>query len=434
MNIADLQRRVQQLEHENALLRAALPPREAPVPSKTPSSSQGGLSLEEYRRYGRQMLVPGFGSLPAQLRLKNARVLVVGAGGLGCPALLYLCGAGIGTLGILDNDTVDISNLHRQVLHTSVGMLKCDSAKRHLAAMNPHVALVTHAVRLDNDNAFGIVANYDVVVDCTDTPATRYLINDVCVLLQKPLVSGSGVRTDGQLTVLNFQGGPCYRCFYPQPPRPDSVSTCSDAGVLGPAIGLTGVALATETIKVLSGYYEDGFSPFLSMYTAYPQQQMRVFKMRGRQVTCAACGDQPSITRAAVESHEVDYAAFCGSVSYPDLPPGVSISPGDAKAAIRDDVTAVVVDVRPKEQFLITSLPGSVNIEWEHVLSKADDISLYLPQAFDSTKDTLFVICRYGNDSRCAARKLLDMGFNVRDVLGGITRWSAEVDPSIPVY
>ncbi|KAM9928440.1 hypothetical protein OXX80_010013 [Metschnikowia pulcherrima] len=300
--IENLRKKVAELEAENRRLKGEQLTENSAENNVLVNETDTALpmSLEEYRRYGRQMIVPGFGSLESQLKLRNAKVLVIGAGGLGCPALLYLCGAGIGKIGILDNDVVDESNLHRQVLHTttSVGKLKCDSAKEYLQRLNPHVDLATHPVRLSNENAFQIISMYDLVVDCTDTPATRYLINDVCVILGKTIVSGSGVKTDGQITILNYKNtGPCYRCFHPKPPTPDSVPTCSEAGVLGPAIGLTGIALATETIKVVSDYYKDNFTPFIAMYSAFPQQTMRVFKMRNRQASCAACGDQPSISK-----------------------------------------------------------------------------------------------------------------------------------------
>ncbi|KAG7691575.1 hypothetical protein KL930_005205 [Ogataea haglerorum] len=212
------------------------------------------LSLNEYLRYGRQLIVPEFG-LQGQISLKESRVLVVGAGGLGCPALQYLVGAGFGTVGIVDHDTVDMSNLHRQTLHTTetVGMLKCESAKLQLAKLNPLVQINTHPVALSQDNSFGIFEQYDIVLDCTDTPATRYLINDTAVLLGLTIISGSGLKTEGQLSILNFNNtGPCYRCFYPTPPPPSSVTACSDGGVLGPIIGIMGVMMALEAIKVVN--------------------------------------------------------------------------------------------------------------------------------------------------------------------------------------
>ncbi|KAG7877054.1 hypothetical protein KL937_004985 [Ogataea polymorpha] len=250
------------------------------------------LSLNEYLRYGRQLIVPEFG-LQGQILLKKCRVLVVGAGGLGCPALQYLVGAGFGTVGIVDHDTVDVSNLHRQILHTSesVGMFKCESAKLQLAKLNPLVQINTHPVALSPDNSFGIFEQYDMILDCTDTPATRYLINDTAVLLGLTVISGSGLKTEGQLSILNFNNtGPCYRCFYPTPPPPSSVTACSDGGIIGPVIGIMGVMMALEAIKVATGYYlrEDvEFQPFLSLYSGYgPLQSLRTFKMRRRSPKC----------------------------------------------------------------------------------------------------------------------------------------------------
>ncbi|GEQ67748.1 hypothetical protein JCM33374_g1413 [Metschnikowia sp. JCM 33374] len=441
LEIEALKEKISQLEIENKALRDAqtcqVSPLRQDVAEEIPSHLP--MSLPEYRRYGRQMIVPGFGSLSSQLKLKNSSILVIGAGGLGCPALLYLCGAGIGKIGILDNDTVDESNLHRQVLHTtdSVGMLKCDSAKKFLSRLNPHVELLTHPVRLSNENAFDIVAQYDLVVDCTDTPATRYLINDVSVLLGKTIVSGSGVKSDGQITILNYKNkGPCYRCFHPKPPTPDSVPTCSDAGVLGPAIGLTGIALATETIKVLIDYYQDKFSPFIAMYSAFPQQTMRVFKMRGRQRTCAVCGDKPTISKEQIQSSVIDYAAFCGVVTYDAIPAENRKSVHELAEKLQANASLLVLDVRPKDQFEIAHLPNALNIDWERTLSKADAIDEYLPPNFSKEKDEVFVMCRYGNDSQLAARRLIsELGFrNVQDVRGGINKWSLEIDRNVPIY
>lgn len=434
----DILERIRRLESENAELREENSFLKQKNLSSPLNSHQSSLSLEEYRRYGRQMIVPGFGSLGGQLRLKQAKILVIGAGGLGCPSLLYLCGAGVGTIGIVDDDLVDLSNLHRQVLHTTerVGMLKCESAKEYLNLLNPNVNVITHPERLTNGNAFGIISHYDLVVDCTDTPATRYLINDVSVLCGKTIVSGSGVKADGQITVLNFHNqGPCYRCFYPKPPNPESVSTCGDSGVLGPAIGLTGVALAQETIKVVTGYYDADFKPFLSMYSGYPQQNMRVFKMRNRQPSCAVCGAIPSISRATIESNAIDYAAFCGLVDSNVLTEDLRVSARDFKKVL-DNQTVVLIDVRPTEQFGITKLPNSINISWEHNLANMDSIDKYLPLGFDKHVDPVYVVCRYGNDSQLATRKLIEeFGFkHVKDIKGGINKWSADVDPTFPIY
>lgn len=441
-SVEDLHLRIQQLEAENEKLRNDL---KRASPSTNQLSDQDGpsndpdFSLEEFRRYGRQMIVPEFGSLPAQRRLKKAKILVIGAGGLGSPALLYLTAAGVGRIGIVDNDTVDISNLHRQVIHTSdyVGRLKCDSAKSYLNRLNPHVDIVTHPVRLDNGNAFGIFAQYDLIVDCTDAPAIRYLINDVAVLSGKTVVSGSGVKTDGQFTILNLNNtGPCYRCFYPQPPKPESVSSCGDAGVFGPAIGMTGISLATETLKVLTGFYEEKFTPFLAMYTAFPQQVLRQFKMRNRQATCAVCGTQPTIKKEAIESGEINYEVFCGSVNSNVLTSKQRLDAIDVSQRLANEKSSLLLDVRPPEQFKIAQIAGAINLDWVLRLSKLDSPDSVVPETFDKSNDNLYVICRYGNDSQLATKKLIDeFGFmNVHDIKGGLNKWSETVDKKIPKY
>lgn len=444
--LESLRLRVANLESENAFLRNTLnsksifdPIIHSTIDPITAPNKSLTLSLDEFRRYGRQMIVPEFGSLPSQMKLRNAKILVVGAGGLGCPALLYLTAAGVGSIGIVDNDTVDESNLHRQVLHTtkSVGMLKCESAKRYLNELNPNVQIITIPVRLSNENAFDIISKFDLVVDCTDTPATRYLINDVSVLTGKTIVSGSGVKTHGQLSILNFNNeGPCYRCFYPKPPKPESVSTCGDAGVFGAAIGLTGIMLATETIKVLTGFYDNNFVPFLLLYTAYPQHSIRSFNMRGRKADCAVCSSNPTISEDLVKSGVINYSTFCGKVLYEVVSAEERLSVKEANKMMQENARAVLLDVRPKEQFLITHLNKAINIDWERNLSRASSIREYLPADFEKETDEIYVICRYGNDSRHALRKLKDeFGYkNVFDLIGGIDKWSQDVDSNIPKY
>ncbi len=394
--------------------------------------------LDEYKRYGRQMIVPQFGSLLSQIKLKNSKILVVGAGGLGSPALLYLSAAGIGTIGIIDDDVVDTSNLHRQVIHSTdmVGEFKCISAKNYINKLNPHVQVDTYPVRLSNDNAFDIILKYDLVLDCTDHPAVRYLINDACVILGKTIVSGSGLKAEGQLTILNFAAiGPCYRCFHPQPPSPTSVTSCSDGGVIGPAIGILGVSMAVEAIKVLIGFYtKESFQPFLSTYTAFPQQQIRVFKMRKRQPTCVVCGDKPTITRSLIEDGTINYATFCGRVTFDPIDSKFRVSPKEYANIVNLGKKHLLIDVRPKEQFEITRLPNSVNIEWDPLLRKAENLNDFLPPGF-TQDDDVYVVCRFGNDSQLAVNKLIQMDFtNAKDIIGGLSKWVDDVDPKMPKY
>ncbi|KAK6202427.1 uncharacterized protein RJT21DRAFT_19656 [Scheffersomyces amazonensis] len=429
----ELLSRIKELEIENQELKSSHSVNQSP--ELYPKIDEH-LSLDEYKRYGRQMIVPQFGSLPSQIKLKNSSILVVGAGGLGCPALLYLSAAGIGNIGIIDDDIVDISNLHRQVLHTTnnVGMYKCDSAKQYISKLNPHVNVKTYPFRLSNENAFEIIEKYDLILDCTDSPAVRYLINDVSVLSGKTIVSGSGLKSDGQLSILNFQNwGPCYRCFYPKPPAPESVTSCSDGGVIGPAIGLVGLTMAIETIKLLTGYYtKDNFKPFLAQYVGYPQQQIRQFKMRNRKPDCVVCGDSPKISQSIIESNEINYAAFCGRFNYNVLDSKYRVNVKDLQNA----KNPVLIDVRTKEQFQITKLPNSINIQWDPIFKKIDSIDSYLPSDFDKQTDDIYVICRYGNDSQLAAKKMVEeLNFNnVKDVIGGLNQWSDQIDPTIPKY
>lgn len=445
----ELLRRIQELELENEVLKKKV----AEVGVTNINQSQveeydakypkidENFCLDEYKRYGRQMIVPEFGSLKSQIKLKNSSILVVGAGGLGCPALLYLSAAGIGKIGIVDDDIVDISNLHRQVLHTtdSIGMFKCDSAKKYICKLNPHVIVKTYPVRLHNDNAFDIVNDYDIVLDCTDTPAIRYLINDVSVLCRKTIVSGSGLKSDGQLSILNFNNeGPCYRCFYPKPPSAESITTCSDGGVIGPCIGLLGVSMAVETIKVLTGFYtKDNFKPFLSMYTGYPQQLFRVFKMRGRLDKCSVCGSFPTVSKEAILNNEIDYVAFCGKVDSNVLTPEDRITVQQFSDIVtRQSKAPVLLDVRTKEQFQIAKLPNSINIEWDPTFKKLESLDKYLPEDFDKDTDPVFVVCRYGNDSQLATRKMKqELDFkNAKDIIGGLNKWSDIVNPKFPKY
>ncbi|EGV64082.1 molybdopterin or thiamine biosynthesis adenylyltransferase [Yamadazyma tenuis] len=428
----ELLERVATLQQENAVLRSLASAPE-PSPSLSRQESIANLSLEEYMRYGRQMIVPEFGALESQLVLKRSKILVVGAGGLGCPALLYLTAAGVGEIGIVDNDIVDVSNLHRQVLHSTdtVGMLKCHSAAVMLARLNPHVTVKEYPIRLANDNVFEIFEKYDLILDCTDAPAVRYLVNDAAVILNKTVVSGSGLKTDGQWTILNFAGvGPCYRCFHPKPPAPDSVTSCQDGGVLGPAIGLIGINMALETIKVLTGHYKpEQFQPFMCAFYGYHFQQYRTFKMRGRQKSCQVCGEQPTVTRTLIERGELNYQVFCGRSEPYTLPNELRVSVEEYHQN-----GGTLIDVRPAEQFSVVALPNSVNIPWGNEFLKLESLESYLPGV---PKDkAIFVVCRYGNDSQIATKTIREkFGFtNVRDIKGGLNRWSEEVDKDFPKY
>lgn len=426
-------RELESLKLENARLKSEL--------TNGKESDKYPMTLEEYKRYGRQMIVEDVGGVEGQLKLRNSRILVVGAGGLGCPALPYLVGAGIGHIGIVDNDTVDTSNLHRQVLHSSnkVGMLKCESAKQVLNELNPHVNIDTYPVRLDGINAFPIFAKYDYILDCTDTPLTRYLISDVAVNLKKTVVSASGLGTEGQMTILNFKNkGPCYRCFYPVPPSPNSVSSCQEGGVIGPCIGLVGVMMAIEVMKlIMEVYTEENFKPFLASYSGFPTQTLRTFKMRGRQKTCICCGEKPTITKEAITSGAVDYTSFCGSRNYNVCDAVERISARDFQNDYHDRQDFVFVDVRPSHHYGISHFPNTHNIPLKKLRDMGGSISALQEYIPDISKDSeVVVMCRHGNDSQLATKLLKDQfGIpKVKDIRGGFFKYIDDVDPSIPKY
>lgn len=380
------------------------------------------LSQEEFRRYGRQMQVPEFNALEGQLALKSAKILVIGAGGLGSSALLYLGAAGVGKIGIQDFDHVEETNLHRQVIHdtSSVGMLKCDSAKRRINLINPNVEVVTHPEPINPVTGPAIVKQYDLVLDCTDNPVTRYIISDLCVIAGKILVSASAVKADGQLSILNFPPnvGPCYRCFYPTPPRPDTISSCSGAGVIGSCVGLVGVMMATETTKILTGYYsKEEFKPFLSMYTGYgPQQALRTFKMRNKKDDCL-CNNQ-QLTEESIQS--LDYDQWCGKVNYNLLTEDDRLDREEFVQSIPQ--ADLVLDVRPEEQYNIAKIDNCTNVPYSELKKFTAE---QLEEKIGPKDSNLLVLCRFGNASQQATNFLKLNGYtNVKDLKGGLRNYS----------
>ncbi|CCH58165.1 hypothetical protein TBLA_0A03670 [Henningerozyma blattae CBS 6284] len=430
---------LERVKKENELLR-----KELNELKKESKHDHKELSLEEYRRYGRQMIVEDFGGLEGQKKLKNANVLVVGAGGLGSPSLPYLVGAGVGHIGIVDNDVVDSSNLHRQVLHdtTKVGVFKCESAKEQLSKLNPNIKIDTYSVRLDAFNAFEIFKDYDVILDCTDTPLARYLISDVAVNLGKTVVSASGLGTEGQVTILNFKNiGPCYRCFYPTPPNPYAVNSCSEGGVIGPCIGLVGTMMAVETLKVLLDIYTiENFKPFLMLYSGFPNQTLRNFKMRGRQSSCQCCGKNPTITKNTIESGEINYSLFCGKRNYNVLEAHerMNVSQFHENYIVNSPSNQVILlDVRPPHHFGISHFDNAINISVPQLTKLNGSFSELQKKLPSLNKNSeVVVLCRYGNDSQVATRMLKDnFGLkNVKDVQGGFFKYIDDIDNSIPQY
>ena len=376
-------------------------------------------SREEVERYSRHMLIPEVGK-EGQAKLKEASVLVVGAGGLGCPALLYLAAAGVGKLGIVDFDRVDATNLHRQILHgtSDVGRDKTESARTALLEINPHVEVVLHDERLTSQNALEILAGYDVVLDGTDNFPTRYLVNDACVLLEKPNVHGSIFRFDGQASVFAPSlGGPCYRCLYPEPPPPGTVPSCAEGGVLGVLPGIVGVIQATETVKLLLGI-GDSLVGRLLVFNAL---EMRFLDLRlRRDPQCPLCGDAPTVTSL------IDYEGFCGMGASGQVDEVATLEPGELARRIEAKEDFILLDVRESHEAEICSIGGSRLVPLGRILSELSSLD---PAA------TTVVYCKIGLRGEKAARLLRDHGFTrVENLRGGITAWAEEVDPEMARY
>lgn len=381
------------------------------------------LDEDEYSRYGRQMQVPAFNALSGQIGLKQSKVLVVGCGGLGSSALLYLAASGVGCIGVLDYDRVELSNLHRQIIHESstIGMLKTESACQRMKALNQNLSVIIHSIFLSNLNSHDVFENYDLILDCTDNPVTKYLISDTCVVLKKPLVSASSVRTDGQLMILNYQEGPCYRCIHPKPTKPENIATCSDDGVIGPCVGLVGTLMSIETIKILTKYYNTETNPYkpvmlvYSGYMANDGQMLKTFKMRGKKPDCL-CG---KLSKEMIEN--INYSQFCGKIDYDVLNDKHRINFANLSAL----ENPVIVDVRPKEQFAISNLRDQENFKVINIpytsLIRLDDKSLQELLPKDSP---IVAVCKMGNDSRLSTKYLLDKGFDVYDLRGGLNEYS----------
>lgn len=374
------------------------------------------LTAAERQRYARHLTLPGVG-LEGQRKLKAARVLLIGAGGLGSPTALYLAAAGVGTIGLVDGDVVDVTNLQRQVLHgtTDVGRHKLDSARDRLHDLNPHVTLVQHREWLTSANAMQVIADYDIVVDGTDNFATRYLVNDACVLLGKANVHGSVFQFDGQASVFATGDAPCYRCLYPEPPPPGMVQNCAEGGVFGVLPGLIGTIQANEVIKLVTGVGET-LAGRLLMIDALTMQLRTVHL--SRDPDCPACGTRTITTL-------IDYDEFCGTPALGSVTAAVAeITPAElaARRARGDDVQ--LVDVREAAEVAVSRIAGSRHI----ALGTLRDA---LP-GLDAGREVV-VYCRSGKRSAEAARVLSAAGFGrVQSLAGGILRWIDEVEPHLP--
>ncbi len=380
------------------------------------------LTFDEVKRYSRHLIIPEIG-MTGQKRLKNARVLVVGAGGLGSPALLYLAAAGVGTLGVIDFDVVDESNLQRQVIHgqSDIGRLKAESARDSIAEINPFVQVQVHTEALSNDNVLDIFSRYDLIVDGTDNFATRYLVNDACVLLGKPYVWGSIFRFDGQASVFWAEYGPCYRCLYPDPPPPGMVPSCAEGGVLGVLCASIGSIQVTEAIKLLTGVGES-LAGRLMIYDAL-EMSYRTVRVR-KDPECAICGKNPTITGL------IDYDAFCGTVSEDAAAAasGSTITATELKEMLDREDNIFLVDVREPNEYEIVSIPGATLIPKDQFLTGA--ALEKLPQ------DKRIVLhCKSGARSAEALAVVKNAGFSdAVHVGGGVLAWVNQVDPSLPTY
>jgi molybdopterin/thiamine biosynthesis adenylyltransferase/rhodanese-related sulfurtransferase len=384
------------------------------------------LTNDEIKRYSRHLLLPEVG-VEGQRKLKAARVLCIGAGGLGSPAALYLAAAGVGRLGIVDFDAVDFSNLQRQILHGTpdVGRSKLQSAKDRLTAINPGVEIETYETALTSKNALDLFRDYDIILDGTDNFPTRYLVNDACVLLGKPNAYGSIFRFEGQASVFAMPGGPCYRCLYPEPPPPGLVPSCAEGGVLGVLPGIIGTIQATETIKLILGTGEPLVGRLL-LYDAF-KMRFRELKLR-RDPECPVCGDAPTIREL------IDYDQFCdvapvGAAAKSTEGSMREITVQDFKARLDRGDRVFLLDVREPNEYQICRIPGSTLIPLGELPRRLDE----LPSGPDAPD--IVVHCKMGGRSAKAVRQLMERGFTrVENLKGGILDWIDKIDPSQAKY
>ncbi|HEX2979251.1 MAG TPA: molybdopterin-synthase adenylyltransferase MoeB [Anaerolineaceae bacterium] len=380
------------------------------------------LSHEEISRYSRHLLIPEVG-MAGQRKLKAASILVIGTGGLGSPVALYLAAAGIGHIGLVDYDVVDASNLQRQVIHgtSRLGKLKVESARERMLDLNPHITVETYNEPFTSENAMRIAKGYDVLIDGTDNFPTRYLVNDVCVLLGKPNVYGSIFRFEGQLSVFDAKRGPCYRCLFPEPPPPGMVPTCAEGGVLGILPGTIGTLQATEAIKLILGIGEPMIGRLL-LYDAL-DASFQTVKLR-KNPRCKVCGPNPEITEL------IDYEAFCGVPGHDhddgSAGEGWDIEPKELAAALVGKNPPRVIDVREPGELEISHIAGAEVIPLDDFAERMHEL--------DSAQD-IVLICRSGTRSTQALMLLRNAGFRkVKNLHGGVNAWAEQVDPEQAVY
>jgi len=373
----------------------------------------------ELARYSRHITLPEVG-LEGQKKLKAAKVLIVGAGGLGCPVALYLAAAGVGTIGMVDYDVVDESNLQRQILYgvTQKGQPKLDAARDRLQNLNPHIKINLYPVALTSANALEIIKDYDMVLDGTDNFPTRYLVNDACVMSGKPNVYGSIYRFDGQVSVFNHEDGPCYRCLYPSPPPPGLVPSCAEGGVLGVLPGIIGCLQANEALKLILGIgnlMKGRFMLFDALEMEFTELKIK------KDPNCVVCGENPTLTEL------IDYQQFCGIPKADDKKDDFDeITVSELKKILDKDNHPVVIDVREPFELDIAQIDGTVHIPMKEIQDHLSEFNI---------EDEIIVHCKSGGRSAKICKLLIENKFtNVKNVKGGILAWSKEIDSSIPQY
>lgn len=353
---------------------------------------------------------------------------------------MYLCGAGIGHIGIVDYDTVELNNLHRQLLHTehSIGLPKANSAKRQLLQLNASLKVSVYPVQLSSENALKLITNYDIVLDASDNVATRYLLNDACVMLKKPLVSGSALQFEGQLTVYNYRNGPCYRCLFPKPPPPETVTNCGDGGVIGVVTGTIGTLQALEAIKIILNM-DETLSGRLLLFDG-AKSTFRNVRLRGKQINCAVCSEHPSITEL------IDYEQFCG-MKASDKDTKLAILPANQRITVEElqQIRAnkskhLLIDVRTENEFEICQLENAENYPIKIFADRNERETNLVERIKQENVKNVYVICRRGNDSQIAAKRLLtslqaqNSDAIVKDVIGGLHAWTQQIDDQFPIY
>ncbi|KAL0808855.1 hypothetical protein ABMA28_012526 [Loxostege sticticalis] len=458
--IASLRKTLQEKEHELyelrkefTLQRISTEPnyQQCDVNNISKTNIGNKLTKLDIMRYSRQILLPDIG-VTGQEKLCAAKVLVVGAGGLGCPAALYLAGAGVGQIGIVDYDTVDLTNIHRQVLHGEGDqhVSKAESAANSLRSINSHIKIVPYNIQMDSTNALEIASKYDVILDCTDNVPTRYLLNDACALTKLPLISGSALKMEGQLTIYGYRAtknpnekdqsyiGPCYRCVFPTPPPPETVGSCSANGVAGPVPGVIGSLQALEAIKLIVGQTHEKLLVERMLLFDGEDMTFRTVKLRGRASACAACSDTPTISRL------IDYTAFCKAqatekeLDLQILPQSRRMSPSVLSRHFTEggDAGPLLVDVRSAPEYSMCRIEGTVN--WPSDSLRGETLDKLLEEVRKCARQVIF-ICRRGNDSQIAAQTVIDAleephKSKIMDLKGGLHAWSREVDNNFPIY